>query len=236
VFRYVCLALFYSYLTYSILNWGRANKTALLPIVRLQNKAVRTPEYDKTKTTVGLLYSKHKNLNIPDSFKLSVANACAPFAMVDYLTTLISILLRLRQSTNIKRILLLCKNTIYAEWIHTWVSPKIWYNIPENPKTFSPYSFAKQYKKVLLSCQNSCWFSFHMLVTFFNIVLMPLLSLLSFSLSLQLLTTPPVHRHALHALFLCCCCFFAYFTWRRFDTFCYFLLLVKRLQLKANLC
>jgi len=37
----------------------------------LQNEAVRTLEYDKTKTTV--LYSKHKILNIPDLFKLSIA-------------------------------------------------------------------------------------------------------------------------------------------------------------------
>jgi len=35
--------------------------------------AVRTLEYDKTKTDVGLLYSKHKILEIQDLFKLSVA-------------------------------------------------------------------------------------------------------------------------------------------------------------------
>jgi len=40
-----------SVLTYSILNWGRANKTTLLPLITLQNKAVRTLEYNKTKTT-----------------------------------------------------------------------------------------------------------------------------------------------------------------------------------------
>jgi len=50
----ICLLdLFHSYLTYSILNWGRASKTTLLPLIRLQNKAVRTLEYNKTKTTVG---------------------------------------------------------------------------------------------------------------------------------------------------------------------------------------
>ena len=62
---------FHSYLTYSILNWARANKTTLLPLIRLQNKAVWTLEYNKTKTTV--LYSKHKMLEIPDLFQLSVA-------------------------------------------------------------------------------------------------------------------------------------------------------------------
>jgi len=67
----VYFALFHSYLTYSILNWGRANETTSLPLVRLQNKAVGTLEYNKTKTTV--LYSKHKILEIPDSLQLSVA-------------------------------------------------------------------------------------------------------------------------------------------------------------------
>jgi len=40
-------------------------------MITLQNKAVRTLEYDKTTTTV--LYSKHKMLDIPDFFKLWVA-------------------------------------------------------------------------------------------------------------------------------------------------------------------
>ena len=71
VLKSVYLALFNSYLTYSILNWGRVNKTTLLPLTRLQNKAVRTLEYNKTKTTV--LYSKHKILEIPDLYQLSVA-------------------------------------------------------------------------------------------------------------------------------------------------------------------
>jgi len=48
VLKSVYFALSHSYLTYSILNWGRANKTTLLPLIRLQNKAVRTLEYNKT--------------------------------------------------------------------------------------------------------------------------------------------------------------------------------------------
>jgi len=71
VLNSVYFALFHSYLTYSIFNRGRANKTTLLPLIRLQNKAVRTLEYNKTKTTI--LDSKHKILEIPDLFQLSVA-------------------------------------------------------------------------------------------------------------------------------------------------------------------
>ena len=58
VIKSVCFGLFHSCLTYSILNWGRANKMTLLPVIRMQKKTVRTLEYDKTKTAV--LYSKHK--------------------------------------------------------------------------------------------------------------------------------------------------------------------------------
>ena len=71
VLKSVYFALFHSHLTYSILNWGKANKTTLFPLIRLQNKAVRKLEYNKTKTTV--LYSKHKILEILDLFQLSVA-------------------------------------------------------------------------------------------------------------------------------------------------------------------
>ena len=37
-----------------------------------------------------------------------------------------------------------------------YIGPKIWSNLPENLKSSSPYSFAKKYEKVLLSCQTSC--------------------------------------------------------------------------------
>jgi len=77
VLKSVYFALFHSYLTYSILNWGRANKTTLLPLIGLQNKAVRTLEYNKTKTTV--LLSKHKILEIPDLIQLSVAKFICSF-------------------------------------------------------------------------------------------------------------------------------------------------------------
>jgi len=58
------------------------------------------------------------------------------------------------------------------------VGRKIWSDISKNLKALSPYSCGKQYKNILLSCQNSCWFSFYMFVTFCNIVLMPLFYLL----------------------------------------------------------
>jgi len=114
VLKSVYFALFHSYLTYSILNWGRANKTTLLPLIRLQNKAVGTLEYNKTKTTI--LYSKHKILEIPDLFQLSVAkfmyffyNGGLPNHFDSYFAEIAS--LHKYQT----RVLLLCKNIIYPE-------------------------------------------------------------------------------------------------------------------------
>ena len=59
VLKSVYFALFNSYLTYSILNWGRADKTTLLPLIRLQNKAVRTLEYNKTKNNYTLFQAQN---------------------------------------------------------------------------------------------------------------------------------------------------------------------------------
>ena len=95
-----------------------------------------------------------------------------------------------------------------------YIGPKIWSNIPEYLKSSSPFSFGKQYKNVLLSYQNSCWSSFYILVTFCNIVLMPLFSLLSTS---TVAHPTLVHRHAFPPRFFVC--FFAYFTWPWFDAF-----------------
>jgi len=107
-----------------------------------------------------------------------------------------------------------------------YIGPKMWFNIQENLKYSSPYSFGKQYKNVLLSCQKSCWSSLYMLVTFCNIVLMPLF--------------PPIYLYscsphpctwACFSPTVFCCCLFSYFTWHWFDAFFItFFLLVKRLQ------
>ena len=132
-----------------------------------------------------------------------------------------------------------------------YTGPKIWSNIPEKLNSSSPYLFGKKYKKVLLSRQTSCWSSFYMLVTFCftfllyachilfdlpficlshsvwsssyilvpycNIALMPLFSLLSTSSY----SPQPLYIGMLFPTDFCCC-FYAYFTWRWFDAFCYF--------------
>jgi len=119
VLKSVYFALFHS-LTYSVLNWGRANKTTLLPLIRLQNKAVRTLEYNKTQTTV--LYSKHKFLEIPDLFQLSVAkfmysfyNGGLPNHFDNYFAEIVSVHKYQTRLASLKKF-------IYPELKHLWVS------------------------------------------------------------------------------------------------------------------
>ena len=113
VLKSVYFALYHSYLTYSILNWGRANKMTLLPSIRLQNEAVRTLEYNKIKQLYSIPSTKFQKYLI--YFNCQLPNSCAPLIMVDYLITLITTLPRLHQSTNIKQDLLLCNNIIDPE-------------------------------------------------------------------------------------------------------------------------
>ena len=118
-------------------------------------------------------------------FNCQLPNSCTPFIMVDYLITLMTTLLRLHQSTKVaslQKYYLPRMKTSLGQFSLKYIGPKIWSNIPETLKSSSSYSFGKIYKKFLLSCQNSCWSSFYMLVTFCNTALMPLISLLSTSI------------------------------------------------------
>ena len=161
VLKSVYFALFHSYLSYSILNCGRANKTTLLPLIRLQNKAVRTLEYNKTKTTV--LYSTHKILVIPDLLQLSVAkfmhsfyNGGLPNHFDNYFAEIASVHNYQTRLASLQKYYLPRMKTTLGQLSLKYIGPKIWSNIPENLKSSSPYSFDKKYKKVLPSCQTSC--------------------------------------------------------------------------------
>ena len=126
--------LFYSYLTYSILNCGRANKTTLHPLIRLHNKAVRTLEYKKTKTTV--LCSKHKILEVPDLFQLSVAKFMYSFyngGLPDsYVAEIASVHKYQTRLASLQKYYLPRMKTSLGQLSLKYIGPKIWSNIPEN--------------------------------------------------------------------------------------------------------
>jgi len=198
VLKSVYFALFHSFLTYSILNWGRAKKTTLLPLIRLQNKAVKTLEYNKTKPTV--LCSKHKISEIPDLFQLSVAkfmysfcNGGLPNHFNNYFAEIASVHKYHTRLASLQQYYLPRMKTSLGQLSLKYIGPKIWSNIPEKLKSSSPYSFGKNMKKScylarlpvdlhFICLSHSAWSSFYILVTFCNIALMPIFSLLSTSI------------------------------------------------------
>jgi len=140
---------------------GRANKTTLLRLIKSQNKAVRTLEYYKTKTAA--LYSKHKILEIPDLFKFAVAkymysfhNGGLPNHFDNYFTEIASVEKYQTRLASLQKYYLPKMITSLGQLSLKYIGPKIWSDIPENLKYFSPYSFGKQYENVLSSWQNSC--------------------------------------------------------------------------------
>jgi len=132
--------------------------------------------------------SKHKILEIPDLFNCQMPNSCIPFYngglpnhFDNYFAEISSVHKYKKSLASLQKYYLPRTKTSLGQLSWKYIGPKIWSNIPENLKSSLPYSFGKQYINVLLSCQNSCWFLFYMLVTFCNIVLMPLFSLLFIS-------------------------------------------------------
>jgi len=126
---------------------------------------VRTLEYNKTKTTV--LYSKHKILEIPDLFQSSVAKFINSFYtgglpnhFDNYYVEIASVHKYQTRLASLQNYYLPRMKTSLGQLSLKYIGPKIWSNIPEKLKSFLPYSFGKKCKKVLLSCQTSCWSSF----------------------------------------------------------------------------
>ena len=197
VLKSVCFALFHSY-TYSILNWGRANKTTLLPLIRLQNKAVRTLEYNKTKTTI--VYSKHKILEIPNLFQLSVAkfiysfyNGGLPNHFENYFAEIASVHKYQTRLASLQKYYLPRMKTSLGQLSLKYIGPKIGLTFRKNWNHLRLIHLAKNIKKScylarlpvdlrFICLSHSVWSSFYILVPFCTIALMPLFSLLSTSI------------------------------------------------------
>jgi len=118
-------------------------------------------KYNKTKTTA--LYSKHKVLETPDLFQLSVAKFMYSFYngglrhhFDNYFAEIASVQKYQTRLASLQKYYFPRMNTSLGQLSLKYIGPKIWSNISEKLKSSSPYSFGKKYKKVLLSCQTSC--------------------------------------------------------------------------------
>ena len=107
---------------------------------------MRTLEYSKTKTTI--LYSKHKILEIPDLFQLSVAkfmysvyNDGLPNDFDNYFAKIASVHKYQTRLPSLQKYYLPRKKTSLGQLSLKYIGPKIWSNIPKKLKSSSPYSF-----------------------------------------------------------------------------------------------
>jgi len=142
---------FFSILLIQYLTGERVNKTTLFPLISLQTEAVRTLEYNKTKTTV--LYSKRKILEILNLFQLSVAkfmysfyNGGLPNHFDNYFAEIASVHKYQTRLASLQKYYLPKMKTPLGQLSLKYIGPKIWSNITEKLKSSSPYSFGKKYK------------------------------------------------------------------------------------------
>ena len=109
----------------------------LLPLIRLRNKAVRTLEYKETKTTV--LYSKHKILEIPDLFQLSVDAFMYSFYnggllnhSDNHFAEIASVHKYQTRLASLQKYYLPRMKTSLGQFSLKYIGSKIWCNTPEN--------------------------------------------------------------------------------------------------------
>ena len=69
----IYFALFQSKIQYSILNWGRANKTLTAPLQVLQNKFIRACLFLSKSTNINYLFYEFNVLKINDLIKIDHA-------------------------------------------------------------------------------------------------------------------------------------------------------------------
>jgi len=205
---------------------------------------VRTREYNKTKTTI--LYSKHKILEIPDLFQLSVAkfmysfqNGGLPNHFDSYFAEIASVHKYQTRLVSLQKYYLPRMKTTLGHLSLKYIG----LTFQKNWNHLRLVQLAKNIKKScylarlpvelrFICLSHSVWSSFYILVPFSNIPLMPLFSLLSASIIAH---PTPVHRHAFPHCFLLLilCLFHLTLIWR---ILLLLLVLVKRLQLKFGLC
>jgi len=160
---------------------------------------------------------------------------------MDYLITLITPFPRSHQATNIIKGLFLCRNIFYPEWKRLWVSslssilvPKFGLTFLKNWNLFCHICLENNVKTSCCLTKIRVEFRFICLSLFRKIVLMSLFSLM-FS-PLQLLTPPTVDKHAFLTLFFIVVCLLILSDIDSLHFVTFLLILVKRLQLKIDVC
>ena len=156
ILRTVNFSLFYSHLSYSLLNWGRASTSLIHSIEILQNRCIRAALFCPRRTPLNSIYKKFNTLKLVDLITMSVAsfmyrysNNMLPHSFINYFREISSVHeYNTRSSIHAKFFLHRAKNKFGQKKIQ-YMGVETWKNIPLQIKQ-NPYQlFKKQYKSFL---------------------------------------------------------------------------------------
>ena len=148
-------SLFHSKLQYCITSWGGCSTSNLLPILRLQKRAIRLVCSQSYRTPTHPLFVETRILKLPDLYCLNVCKLVKK--MIDgkldgnlelkNINTTHNYNTRLRQNNNF--ITKSC-NTKLTQSSFTYAGPKHWRKVPPNFKSLGHKTFGKVYKQFLI--------------------------------------------------------------------------------------
>ena len=133
-------SLFYSYLTYFILSWGRALNATVQPLIKLQNKAVKLIR-STNKTSLEESFQHLNILCLPKLYALSVGkfmhscyNRLLPNHFDDSFIPISSIHSHSTRLATFNNLFLPRVNSSSGKCSLTFVGPKVWSSMPNDIK------------------------------------------------------------------------------------------------------
>ena len=142
-----------SYLQYSLINWGRANKSTINPLEKLQNKIIRISLFCHKRTAIGNLFAKFFVLKLIDLYKLECTkfmykfeNGLLPISFSNCFTNLKSIL---SYNTRYKEKSKFVLPGFRSNYGKKNTSVCTWSEVPQEVKSRTYFSFKKEFKKSL---------------------------------------------------------------------------------------
>ena len=155
--RIVYFSLVQSYLQYSLINWGRANKSTISPLEKLQKKIIRISLFYHKRNAIGNLFAKFHVLKLTDLYKLECAkfmykfeNGLLPISFNNYFTNLKSIHPYNTRYKVKSKFFLPRFRTNYGKKTLQYVGIQIWSEVPQEIKSRTYVSFKKEFKKLLM--------------------------------------------------------------------------------------
>ena len=152
----------YSYIQYSIINWGRAYSTALQPLHILHKKILRIMNFSDFTAPSTPLFFKCNTLKIPDIYTLEVAKLIHNFLSKKNPDSFTNFFLLQNEvhhystrSSSSKNIFLPRLNTTLGKHSLRYQGALIWSKVPASIKTLEFNLFKCKFKHSLISSYNA---------------------------------------------------------------------------------